>query len=280
MAPPRAPKVAPAASVPQASPPSTVACLRCHEQVAIEQLPVKDYRHSWKYCVSCYELIVAEKADQRKQERRDTALQDLRAHIAGKLNKLPRFRPRTDESDFKRAVPHEKLRTVAERYTLERGSLLLLGPSGCGKTTTAQAIVQRLGDQIIQSATADEGEGRFRARSLGCLDSFVWTTGNDIVHAYRDSKLGSEPELLVSAKAASFLVIDDVGLEPFDNILFHVIDSRYSHCLPSIVTTGLTTEGFIARYGEALDRRLTEKGIGAPIEIPPKKKGNLNLVRT
>lgn len=216
---------------------------------------------------------------------RETFEQRMRA----KLEQLPRFRPVFGSDDFLKAVPHLKFRTVAEKYTLERGSLLLKGPSGSGKTTTAQALVQRLAAEISEAPEILEYEEycqyefrklRRRNYSLGCLGSFVWCTGFDLAYARRNHALGSEPPMLTNAKSASFLVIDDVGSEPLaDNVLFEVVNERYAQRLPTIVTTGLAGEAFAARYGDALERRLIEKGIGAPIEVPPVKKGNLNLVK-
>jgi DNA replication protein DnaC len=183
---------------------------------------------------------------------------------------LPKFCPLVGTPEFEQAVANLKLRSVAEKYTIDRGNLLLLGPSGAGKTTTAQAIVRRLACEIL---AANSG--------LGCLSTFVWTTGSALAHAYRNWPLGSEPKVIVDAKCSSFLVIDEVGFELIaDNVLYQVIDHRYSKCIPTIVTTGLEREAFIARYGVALDRRLTDVGVGMPLEIPPQKKGQLNLVRS
>lgn len=234
-------------------------------------------------CSNVYRAAMQEYAEQVRQwneRKRVRGMRDgLQRRLALVLGQLPQYRPRLGDPEFPRAVPHDKLRTLAAKYTADRGSLLLLGPSGCGKTTTVQAIVQRLATEVVESpvlVSAESGDWY----SLGCLRSFVWTTGFAIAYARRNHSLGSEPELLVDAKRASLLVVDDVGSEPLaDNVLFEVVNERYTQQLPTIVTSGLTSEGFIARYGDALDRRLTQPTIGAPVEIPPKKKASLNLVK-
>ena len=47
---------------------------------------------------------------------------------------------------------------------------------------------------------------------------------------------------------------------------FYVVDARYSQQRPTIVTSGLRPDAFRERYGDAMWRRLTEKGIGDLID--------------
>lgn len=65
---------------------------------------------------------------------------------------------------------------------------------------------------------------------------------------------------------ASRLVIDDLGTEFQDSkgnfmaILDEVIDVRYDHSRPTVITTNLDAEAFKARYGERIADRIRETG--------------------
>lgn len=65
---------------------------------------------------------------------------------------------------------------------------------------------------------------------------------------------------------AARLVIDDLGTEFQDSkgnfmaILDEVIDVRYDHSRPTVVTTNLDAEAFKARYGERIVDRIRETG--------------------
>src|SRR5882724_11164612 len=65
---------------------------------------------------------------------------------------------------------------------------------------------------------------------------------------------------------AARLVIDDLGTEfqdakgNFMAILDEVIDVRYDHAKPTVITTNLDAEAFKARYGERIVDRIREAG--------------------
>jgi DNA replication protein DnaC len=143
----------------------------------------------------------------------------------------------------------------------EHGSVLVLGPSGVGKTAAAAFLVRRLSEAAVEScaraASSETPELDFAARIL-------WTTGAALIVARREHALGvGEPPALWRAKTASLLVLDELGHESgaADPVLLEVIDHRYAQRSPTIVTSGLTRIEFVARYGDALFRRLTEHGV-------------------
>lgn len=277
-------------------PPKDGCCAVCGEPA--DPSNAREYRvtGALAHVEKCKEIFLAAQQQHAREldeyrrrvdaERREKRRMELfRAAITARVNRLPHFRPCVGTDDFVRAVPHAKFRAFAEKYTIDRGSARLSGPSGSGKTTTLAAMIQRIAAELQPAKPVDLGYcefggGRQERYSLGCLESLVWTTGFDVAYARRNHALGSEPPLIGSAKSASLLVVDDVGSEPIaDNVLFEIVNERYTRRLPTLITTGLTGEQFADRYGDALDRRLTEKGIGAPIEVSPAKKGNLNLVK-
>lgn len=71
---------------------------------------------------------------------------------------------------------------------------------------------------------------------------------------------------------ASRLVIDDLGTEFQDTkgnfmaILDEVVDVRYDHSRPTVITTNLDAEAFKARYGERIADRIREKGAFVSID--------------
>jgi DNA replication protein DnaC len=82
------------------------------------------------------------------------------------------------------------------------------------------------------------------------------------VRARKIHPLGEEePEEVTRAMRASLLVLDDLGAEPLDTVIFEVLDQRYSRGLPTIVTSGLTPSAIRERYGDAAWRRLSERGV-------------------
>jgi hypothetical protein len=80
-----------------------------------------------------------------------------------------------------------------------------------------------------------------------------------------DGTLPTEYELLTAFIDCDLLVIDDLGAESasFTNLdkareaLFMILDTRMTACRPTIVTTNLTYEELVARYGSRISERLT-----------------------
>lgn len=90
-----------------------------------------------------------------------------------------------------------------------------------------------------------------------------------IAVARREAPLGAgEPEAFREWRGASVLVIDELGFESRDPEpdIFGLIDDRYARHRPTVVTSGLTRDDLIARYGFALVRRVAEEGLGALVD--------------
>lgn len=124
----------------------------------------------------------------------------------------------------------EALRVAMKGRTI----VVLSGGVGCGKTCAAGWwITQSRGDWISASALA----------TLSPFDE----ASRERMHSPR-------------------LVIDDLGAEYLDakgflaSLLDSLWDYRYSHRLPTVVTTNLTLKQFQARYSERIKDRLRECG--------------------
>ncbi len=111
---------------------------------------------------------------------------------------------------------------------------LLYGPTGCGKSTAANWLYRNVRHD--------------------------WIRAVDLATAERRHGLGSgvAPEIL-QARHSRALVIDDVGHEKDTAALYDALDYRYILGLPTIVTTGMTTEQLTVHISAATVRRITQQ---------------------
>jgi DNA replication protein DnaC len=59
---------------------------------------------------------------------------------------------------------------------------------------------------------------------------------------------------------ARLLILDDLGNEePWQTVLFEVVQYRYRIQLPNIITTGLSGPELPRRYGDGITRRLVNR---------------------
>lgn len=113
--------------------------------------------------------------------------------------------------------------------------------TGAGKTSLAAAMVIERGRQDV-----------------------LWVTARQLASAGAYAKLGEEPALLVAAKAAGLLVVDELGTEAdrFGSAVADVIMDRHDLGPKAVwVTTPLKGETLSARYGSGFTRRLSENGV-------------------
>lgn len=123
---------------------------------------------------------------------------------------------------------------------------LFLGPSGCGKSSAAAYAVLRW-------------LARVGCRTPSRAKPVVWLDAIEATDAERRYRLGSgDPEWLVEAYRAEWLVIDDIGVSTSPVLLQLVLARRYQAGLATIATTGLTREQLSEHIGAATVRRVLE----------------------
>lgn len=119
-------------------------------------------------------------------------------------------------------------------------SLLLLGPTGTGKTHTAYGVVRALAVS-------------------GARCPWTFTTAADLYARLRPRHgVDSEAEFEQYARA-TFLVLDDLGAakgtEWNEEINYRLINYRYEHELPTLITSNVAP----AKLGEALGERVASR---------------------
>lgn len=158
-----------------------------------------------------------------------------------------------------RAKVHPKLLNVIELWDGKQ-SMLVLGPTGVGKTSAVVARLhadqERLERQVGEGATLKH--------------RFAYVTGPELSGCRRRAKIGAEARLVEHACDAPICFIDEVGYEPQSEEVMFVVDHRYRAGTPTIVISGLDRDAFVARYGGALARRVTEGGLFVDLYRPAK----------
>ncbi len=148
--------------------------------------------------------------------------------------------------------------TVTDRWSpLEGSNLVLLGDTGAGKTTAAVAVARAILDRAKTPEQVRLAQGlRFvTAPQLHTAQSSHAAGG------FEAQARGEDAPIVAKAKATALLILDEVGFEPAPRrdtaaVVVDVIQGRYIAGLPTIVTSGLTEDGLVRRYGEATKRRI------------------------
>jgi hypothetical protein len=120
--------------------------------------------------------------------------------------------------------------------------LILMGPARVGKTSLAVACLRRW------AADSGKAAGFFHAYRLG-------------VARIQHQAGHGEPEIVDSAMKLPMVLLDDVGSErdTAANALPDVIFERHAEDRPLWVTTGLSKDQLVVRYGEGIVGRLFER---------------------
>lgn len=156
---------------------------------------------------------------------------------------------RTDQS--KRGNP---LATV-----IHGRSLLLLGPTGAGKTHQAYGAIRELA-------------------ITGVAARWVVTTAADMHGALRPRHgVDSEAEFR-RYRDARILLIDDMGAERtptefVEEVNFRLINHRYEHHLPTLLTSNLLRKELAARLGDRVTSRLVEMCQPVIFDGPDRRRG-------
>lgn len=124
--------------------------------------------------------------------------------------------------------------------------IFLCGKPGIGKSSLAYAAASEL---------------LSRGRSVCCLTAFEF---NNAMLKYHTSPLAARAAIMEPVTDSDLLIIDDLGTENvLRNVtceyLYNVVDSRISRGKKTIVTSNLTPEALMARYGERTISRMLNK---------------------
>jgi len=159
---------------------------------------------------------------------------------------------RFDNVEF-RARASKKIVSAIEKWDPAKfPTLLVSSPTGSGKSGATLAWLWRYRDQQLARAQAGDETAR--------VVPFVWASGPELATARRNASLGQEAPLIEHARDTAILIIDELGFEKLTEVPFEVVDHRYRKQAVTVVTTGLRSSEFRARYGDAMFRRLAEGG--------------------
>jgi DNA replication protein DnaC len=145
------------------------------------------------------------------------------------------------------------------------GNMTILGPTGYGKSKVLRAIGLRVIDLALYGEV-DKDRHDFARRVR-------YAYGLDLARARAASKLGEEPAAFAEARAASLLLLDEIGFEDqrTDPVAIRdLVYWRYDNGLPTVVTSGSKIAELEARYGEATMRRLWEGGRLVDLHAAPR----------
>ena len=148
---------------------------------------------------------------------------------------------------------------IAGRLT----GLLLVGGTGIGKTHLMAAIGQAMEREAGYEIVEIPGH-RPQATEVKAVRPF-YESIYDLACVMRrpfEERCGADPER--DCRAADVLLLDDLGAERLvDNaqiIVEGVIESRYAHQKPTVITSNLDLDAIVERYGNRMLSRLTEGG--------------------
>jgi len=208
-------------------------------------------REIWSQCSAC----AAEEAAQRQREEAAAALQRQRAAreaAIGEADIPQRFQARdfdafnADSDDKRRALTIA--RDFAEQFDANHhkgAGLVFAGLPGTGKSHLAAAIMLAL-------------VGRYAVRYTTCMSliRMVRDTWR------RDSEVSERQIMRLLCDEVDLLVIDEVGAQygtdGEQNLLFEVMDRRYSGMRPTILLTNQDKEGLKTFVGDRVYDRLRE----------------------
>lgn len=208
-------------------------------------------REIWGQCPAC----VAEEQAQRQREEAAAAMKrqrEAREAAIGEADIPARFHARdfdafkADTDDKRRALT--VARDFAEQFDANHqkgGGLIFAGLPGTGKSHLAAAILLSLVD-------------RYAVRYTTCMGliRMVRDTWR------RDSEVSERQILRLLCDELDLLVIDEIGAQygtdGEQNLIFEVMDRRYSGMRPTILLTNQDKDGFRAFVGDRVFDRLRE----------------------
>lgn len=149
------------------------------------------------------------------------------------------FDDKRNPSAFKKATAYANSENL---FSDPKNSLLFVGGTGTGKTHLAAAIANNLVEKSVQA--------RFG------------TFQNHLDEIKKEFDQSGQKHYLDDIKGVPMLVIDDLGKELktdwTQSVLYDLINYRYEHMLPTVITTNLTVDELTNHCGGAVWSRLYE----------------------
>lgn len=143
-------------------------------------------------------------------------------------------------------------------------SLLLLGPTGSGKTHQAWGAVRGL-------AVSGAGMPRWQFSTAASIYAKLRPRHGVDSEAEFDRYVG-----------ASLLVVDDLGAakdsEWTEEINYRLVNHRYEHGLPTLITSNVPVRDLVAKLGERVASRLNEMAHRVVLDGGDRRKGGVRVV--
>jgi hypothetical protein len=151
-----------------------------------------------------------------------------------------------------------KLRKALVAY--QGRSALILGRTGIGKTLTARLMARKLGRRLARESILKEKHHLEYPDSYPATSvSISWHAATDLALTVARHPLGKgAPDEVREARASGLLVLDDITWPQRDDTTLEVLGARYDAGKPTIVTAGCSRTELVARFGDAVVRRLLE----------------------
>lgn len=178
-----------------------------------------------------------------------------------RLVQLDKLTPRDGQAEV-----IELAKQLADNVWTANTGLYLIGGVGCGKTMISAGIVNRALKNQAESAS-DE-----RKRKFAYIDESMDCTLNPVARLIStvellgkiQSTFGSydTQETIDKYKKVRLLVLDDIGAEKASEWVearfYEIIDYRYNHLLPTVITSNLTPSELSKKVGERIADRIRE----------------------
>lgn len=226
-----------------------VSCMDCGQQLPVTMTVYWLFDEERKrierptYCEEC----ISKQAEREEKRRR---MEQIR-----KLFDMSKLGPRFEQCKFEN-WKHRKELAVALKICKDYAAsfreakltgqgLVLMGPRGTGKTHLAAAIAAELMQNLYS-----------------VIFQPVPVLLKRIQATYRKHAEEQEDKLLAALASCDLLILDDVGAEKWtewvESTLFTIIDERYRHMLPLVITTNCSMEELEAQIGGRSFDRLVE----------------------
>ncbi len=155
-----------------------------------------------------------------------------------------------DRTTYEKIDPKitEKFERYLRKFPNTKKSVIFTGPTGTGKTYCAK---------YIQHELTQKG---FKVHL---------TTTFNLVKRMKDHLFGQDSTAPIDFFESDLLIIDDLGVEPTiknsDEILYTVINERYSNDKALLITTNLSKDQISVRYEDRIFGRIYDKAKSAVI---------------